>query len=266
MTASFKVIYNSIDGLYGIKSDESVVTWQELDDSLPEDPTTWTAQQRSYILGLMKTELQVSLNNFAIMPLGDSITGGYAGHSTYRKPLYYLLQSEYSDIDMVGYLNGPDDVTGDYDKNHAGFNTYTSSDVLGLMDNWILARDIPDIVILCIGHNDMVQSVPDATLDSNIRSIIDKCKNFNPLVNFLLCKIPQSTEASSAINNFNENYISDIVSDYTSSGMVISMVDLWTGFDTSEYTYDGVHPNELGESWIADKIYTPLSYMLEASS
>jgi lysophospholipase L1-like esterase len=41
-------------------------------------------------------------------------------------------------------------------------------------------------------------------------------------------------------------------------------VNLSAGFNPARYTYDGVHPNEQGERWIAKRYYKKLAGILRA--
>lgn len=43
----------------------------------------------------------------------------------------------------------------------------------------------------------------------------------------------------------------------------VILVDLWTGFNDSTDTVDGVHPNDLGNGKMADAWFEPLSQAIQ---
>jgi lysophospholipase L1-like esterase len=49
----------------------------------------------------------------------------------------------------------------------------------------------------------------------------------------------------------------------TTVGSSITVVDVWTGFDTKSMTGDGVHPNDTGNRGLAESWFAPLVDAIE---
>jgi hypothetical protein len=69
------------------------------------------------------------------------------------------------------------------------------------------------------------------------------------------------TECAQRVINLN-NAIPAWAKNKTTSASPITVVDLWTGFNTATDTGDGVHPNESGNAKIAASYYQPLYNVL----
>ena len=109
-----------------------------------------------------------------IMCIGDSITDGYGINGSYRKFLYNnLIEMGYT-IDMVGakgggwtptYTDEDTGVTFSYDDENTGYSGYAIKEYSGrsgiletLKSTDCLAQTTPDIVILQIGTNDVIDN------------------------------------------------------------------------------------------------------------
>ncbi|MBQ3566902.1 MAG: hypothetical protein IJA12_06960 [Oscillospiraceae bacterium] len=116
----------------------------------------------------------VAEETIKIMSIGDSITDGYGTDGSYRKFLYHnLTESGYS-IDMVGPnwswgdATYSDSTTGDnftYDAAHCGYSGYAIKEYSGrsgiletIQSGNYLSQYTPDIVILQIGTNDVIDN------------------------------------------------------------------------------------------------------------
>ena len=109
-----------------------------------------------------------------IMGVGDSITNGYGTDGSYRKFLYKNLTDKGYSIDMVGPewnwgdASYTDEETGEtftYDPAHCGYSGYSTVNFPGrngimetLQSNNALSTYNPDIVILQIGTNDVIDN------------------------------------------------------------------------------------------------------------
>ncbi|GIE95013.1 SGNH/GDSL hydrolase family protein [Paractinoplanes rishiriensis] len=92
-----------------------------------------------------------------VMPLGDSITWGIgsADRDGYRAALHRRLTSAGLDVDFVGSARngrGPD-------RDHEGHKGWTINQLAEHVEPW-LTRYQPDVILLHIGTNDLVQGVP----------------------------------------------------------------------------------------------------------
>ncbi len=109
-----------------------------------------------------------------IMCIGDSITDGYGINGSYRKFLYNNLTEMGYTIDMVGakgggwtptYTDEDTGVTFSYDDENTGYSGYAIKEYSGrsgiletLQSTDCLAQTTPDIVILQIGTNDVIDN------------------------------------------------------------------------------------------------------------
>ena len=111
-----------------------------------------------------------------IMLYGDSLMAGYG------LPQQYNLASELSkeikvNETMISFIN-------------ASISGNTSKNGLSRVD-WSLG-DSPDIVILCLGANDMLRGLDPALTKNNLDFIIDKFINNNALVILAGMQSPES--------------------------------------------------------------------------
>lgn len=109
-----------------------------------------------------------------IMSIGDSITDGYGTDGSYRKFLYKNLTDSGYNIDMVGpnwswgdttYTDPDTSETFTYDPAHCGYSGYSIKDYSGrngiletIQNGNYLSQYTPDIVILQIGTNDVIDN------------------------------------------------------------------------------------------------------------
>lgn len=109
-----------------------------------------------------------------IMSIGDSITDGYGVDGSYRKFLYHNLTEKGYSIDMVGpnwswgnadYTDSETSETFTYDAAHCGYSGYAIKEYSGrsgiletIKNGNYLSEHSPDIVILQIGTNDVIDN------------------------------------------------------------------------------------------------------------
>ena len=137
-----------------------------------------------------------------VMPLGDSITEMRGGTDSYRRTLWDMLvnQSGYS-VDFVGGQYGVRPTSGDplhwdYDLDHEGHSGFRADQIRDGLPGWVADAD-PDVVLLHIGTNDLMQgqSVDDAI--DEIGDLIDILRANNPNVAIVLAQIiPTFTAAT----------------------------------------------------------------------
>jgi acyl-CoA thioesterase I len=200
-----------------------------------------------------------------IMPLGDSITESAAGMPTYRYYLWHLAQSEGYRIDFVGSMRGAHEgppSSTDFDMDHEGHWGWRADEVLARLPEWA-ATASPDIVLLHIGHNDVCQG---QTLDSTVNevsAIIDALRTTNRKVAILLAQnIASLWPCHELIPEFIAR-LPALAGAKSSGESPISLVDQHTGFDPATMTWDGQHPNERGESLIAERWFVTLRVLLD---
>src|SRR5512135_1094283 len=157
-------------------------------------------------------------NPIKIMPFGDSITASFAPYSSYRCHLDHLLHAANIPFlytgsrttDSYGQVPPPcgDPLTA-FDPHNEGYSGAMAWDFLH-EDNWkggtintldnILGRqvafsdgtlraNIPDLVLMHLGTNDLGHGHPVPQIISDLGSLIDHFRAKNPRVAILLAQI-----------------------------------------------------------------------------
>ena len=207
-------------------------------------------------------EPRVFLSGVKVMPLGDSITEGWpdAQRVTYRFWLWKRLQLGGYDVDFVGSRTGVSSgqpLYTDWDQNHQGLSGWTADEVAAQATSWANAAQ-PDVVLLHIGTNDLLQSQSVSGTINEVKQIIDNLRVARPSVDIFLCKIIPSTVNASAFANFN-NQIPGVVAEKDTQQSRVIMVDQFTGFSATNDEFDGIHPNARGERKMSGKFYVSLT-------
>ena len=211
------------------------------------------------------TALPPSSTTAKIMPLGDSITESTAGMPTYRFFLWHLLQSERYRIDFVGSMEGAHDglpSNTNFDMDHEGHWGWRADEILARLPEWAAATS-PDIVLLHIGHNDLCQAQPIDGTVNEISAIIDVLRTTNPDVAILLA---QNIASMWACHTQMPEFIARLpvlAAAKSTEQSPVSIVDLHTGFEPATMTWDGQHPNERGESLMAERWFATLRPLLD---
>lgn len=202
-----------------------------------------------------------------VMPIGDSITEarGYydniAGYAGNRFWTYKQMQYGGYWPDMVGSMTG----------NFKGFSLYTNTDldheghwgwradeILAQIPTWA-ANAVPDVVLLHLGTNDLIQYQTPASTITEVGQIIDALRVANPNVKVLLAKlIPYTNEPNSGNIAVFNGLVPDLAASKTTVQSPVVVVDQNTGFSTASDTYDGIHPNASGEKKMADKWFAAI--------
>ena len=124
-----------------------------------------------------------------ILCIGDSITDGYGTDGSYRKFLYHnLTESGYS-IDMTGpnwswgdasYTDEETGETFSYDAAHCGYSGYAIKEYSGrngiletVQNGDYLTVYSPDVVILQIGTNDVIDNHELDKADERLETLVD---------------------------------------------------------------------------------------------
>lgn len=146
-----------------------------------------------------------------IMPLGDSITQGYASGEldpdrqiSYRKALWDKLVAAGYDVNFVGSLNSGSDLFDD--GNHEGHPGWTDDEIVngngvpaeGKLNEW-LALYQPHVVLLHIGTNGLDPS-PDDVAD-----ILDVIDNYSLDTYVILARIINQSTDNAIVTQFNDN-------------------------------------------------------------
>ncbi len=183
-----------------------------------------------------------------IQPLGDSITEGFLGLDSYRVPLWPLLAAQGCDVDFTGSVHTePDGVTDGDHEGHSGFRT---DEIEAQLAGWLVGN-APDVVLLHLGTNDILQSVATNVADQNLRDIIGLLRVANPNVTVLLAQVIPNEPANEAATLALNAAIATIAGDLDGPASPVLLVDHYTGYDGATLNADGIHPNATGEARMA---------------
>lgn len=208
-----------------------------------------------------------STSNNQILPIGDSrIDGARPAFESYRYELWKLLVDSELEFDLVGPYDD-DDHEGSYadyqgmtfDDDHAGVGGFQTEDVLETMNRILQASPQPNIVLLGIGGNDLLNEDPVDEIIDNINEIIDRLQSANDSVVIVLEQIAPGRSdfmTSQQIQRFHEfntsiAAVGEQQGTNSSPVIVVNMAANWT----DEYMADEVHYNEAGAAVVAQRYF-----------
>ena len=199
------------------------------------------------------------------MPLGDSITQADSHHSSYRRPLWNLLNQAGYRVEFVGsmqtHFGGPAPYA-DFDLDHEGHWGWRTDQVLVHINDWVRIAQ-PDIVLIHLGTNDLRagQSL-ESTMDE-LWDLIQALRQENPSIKVLLAQLIPIAGYEAEVEQLNQRIA--LVAEYMNiERSPVLLVDQFSGFkaDADHDTYDGLHPNEVGEQKLAERWFRALQQVL----
>jgi lysophospholipase L1-like esterase len=216
-----------------------------------------------------------------IMPLGDSGTAGtdyYTGTiGGYRDPLYKdLIASGVTNFLFVGVNNAGSasrSLTDANEANNNGFGGYKIADISNNLDAggyWITggggtgrAPNHPDIILLEIGANDIIQGASLTDIETGLNNLVQKLHTLTPnSVIFVAAIYPFNYAPTSTQNTEIQAYDSYIQNTLVPSLSYTRYVDNHTDFFNADGTVnslllgtDDIHPTRYGypvwaENWM----------------
>ncbi len=247
-------------------------------------------KQHALNIESLESRLSLSSDPIAILPLGDSITqaeyvpGNAARQQTsYRAPLQQML-GDHERYDFIGTQSTQCGGEGElpfpeFDSAHEGHWGWRADEILngpdanycggdggsGNLASWLSEYEVePDIVLLHIGTNDIIQALPPGhtagvndlsaaavqDVKQDIENIIDvlNANSTKPDFSILLATIiPGSLirEEAQAVNVE--------IQSIADANPNVTLVDQFANFDPATQTYDQVHPNASGEIQMASR-------------
>ena len=216
----------------------------------------------------------VTVTPIKIMPFGDSITTSKDPYSSYRCELDHSLHAagipfiyagtQTTNFDDHNPLCG--DPLSDYDHHHEGHSGAMAWDFLHT-DNWtgdpkytldyILSQNVPDMVLMHLGTNDLDQNHALSQIISDLGSLIDQFRAKNPQVIILIAQIIPCDPVQIGPWCFNVDDLNALIPGLAvQKNTVISpvvVVDQFTGFSRTADTMDGIHANSSGDAKMAAK-------------
>jgi acyl-CoA thioesterase-1 len=185
-------------------------------------------------LGCGSDSNPTSPSGVTVVALGDSITAGFGASSN---------------NDYVARLTAR---TGNSIFN-AGRIGDTTGDALNRLDSAVLSRN-PDIVIVFLGGNDVLQSIPMPTRVSNITTIVQRIRQDGAAVILI-------DMGSGVLDAFGGALPG--IANQTGSTLVTGVLE--GIFGVAGFMADPVHPNDAGHAIIADRIEPALRAALSAA-
>ncbi len=245
-----------------------------------------------------------------ILFLGDSITQGIGGQGSYRDPLIRLLRGENIeganpagtayDFSVLGSMTLPLDQADNsaYPQslalfpNHEGHSGWTADSILnghpapyppsgsGRLVDWLSAYPrLPDVVLLHIGSNDVIDETVDSTFvnrtRAEVKAMLDTLKAANPEVVVFLAKIIPLAFTNPAERR---HWVAAVDAINTSAALIadeanaaagapwVYPVDQNTGFDLATMTTNDGHPNDAGEAFMAANWFRSMQWFLDGKS
>lgn len=186
---------------------------------------------------------------------------GNESYESYRYELWKNLVDNNYNFDFVGrqkdYGTYEEYSGEEFDNDHEGAGGYESEDVLANIDEILAAISSPDIILLSIGGNDLLDGGnPPSEPISNIVQLVEKLQTHNYNVTIFLEQIaPANCETMNSslttnIIDFNSQIVS-IADNLTTNTSKVIALDMNSNFNES-YLADDVHYNEAGAKFIAD--------------
>ena len=199
-----------------------------------------------------------------IMAIGDSITYGVIGNGStesggYRTELWNLFTADGLATDFIGpRASGPSHI----DRDHAGMRGWRTDQILygrsteptaGNLDDWLNA-DTPDLVLLKIGTNDILQDFQLNTAPDRLSEIIDRITSKAPNAQIVVSSILpiDRTLDLQQVKTYN-SFIPGIVNSKVSQGKKVSFIDMFDKLTVSDLP-DQIHPSldgyvKMGNAW-----------------
>jgi lysophospholipase L1-like esterase len=231
-----------------------------------------TLSSRLIAAGLLSMSA-VSANAAATtyMPVGDSITEGKFVIGGYRLPLQNKLTAGGFSFDFVGKeddgapANDTGFSTGMSDPNHEGYGSFRVDETLnGGSEEGHTAPSIastlttyhPNVVLLMIGTNDILQGRDPATSAGTLDSLVGAIFANDAGVHLLLASITPLSDANADARAVAYNSaIPAIITKYKGMSDNITFVDMHAALNTTTDLSDGIHPTAAGFQKMADAWY-----------
>lgn len=187
-----------------------------------------------------------------ILCIGDSITDGYGTDGSYRKFLYHnLTESGYS-IDMTGpnwswgdasYTDEETGATFSYDAAHCGYSGYAIKEYPGrngiletVQNGDYLTVYSPDVVILQIGTNDVIDNHELDKADERLETLVDYIvENISSESDLFVTTIPYLDPNRSDVYSWFSNYrhSSDWQTNYSDDEVEVNVKNAVDGYNST---------------------------------
>jgi len=119
-----------------------------------------------------------------------------------------------------------------------------------------VAAERPDFLLVQLGFNDLAMVGPPEQTLRDLAEIIAEARAAQPAVTILVANIAGATAWGNewfhqAVEEYNARLPAELAA-HSSDRSPVALVDVHSGFDPADDTYDGIHPNPVGELAMAD--------------
>ncbi|MCH0562036.1 MULTISPECIES: SGNH/GDSL hydrolase family protein [unclassified Streptomyces] len=209
-----------------------------------------------------------------LMPVGDSMTIGSAGEHTWRYRMWQHLCATYGGpFTLVGTREALHDKATDTDSSYAYADPgFPRSHLAGWGEGWLHMADVvedavrtcrADVLLVSLGLIDLgFYTDPGQTAD-NVRRFVAAARTANPRVRMVILPVIPNIRAeadptfAAHVTRFNE-LLAKTIADLDAPGSPLLAASPPPSYDLHTDTYDGTHPNALGEHRIAEAFATAL--------
>ncbi|KAK2009271.1 fibronectin type III domain-containing protein [Colletotrichum eremochloae] len=221
-----------------------------------------------------------------VMIVGDSMSQGREGDFTWRYRLWQWMMEERIDFQFVGPYKGtktpevprppqlpapeaeptldnnvPIDLGGyavgvKFDSWHFSVWGQQATQCKDLVQDQV-GRFRPDYMLIMLGFNDMGWGVTDAkgTIVA-MEELINRTRAANPAIKLAIADVPQRTPVEGTeklapmVDRYNRLLWAS-ARNWATQQSPVELVEICNNYDCSHGSYDGLHPNALGEFQIA---------------
>lgn len=228
--------------------------------------TTYSTVDTSSAQTSSDNTVSASQSVIKVMPIGEITTSGGvpdSSSSAYRQ----ILADKYSSLNVkteyVGTQNTASAEMKDANIYHCGYTNATAKSILENEINNIIQCDTPDIIILMLGRNDIIQGTDVNDFLNYLAQTVDKLKSAYPSAKIFLPSVPPVRQSDGA----EQMSDSDIEKAYfegiklVASQKQVEFIDMSvsnSSLDSSCYTDAATsyaYPNKQGYEKIADVIF-----------
>ena len=201
-----------------------------------------------------------------ILPLGDSrVEGARPDFESYRYELWKNLRTNDWTVDLIGSRKDnasyPDFLDQCFDNEHEGTGGATTGDILNTLSN-VEFEIAPEVVLLGIGGNDLLNDIPVNQALNNIRQIVNTLQNeYGTVIIFIEQIAPgrsdfMTDEFTRSFDEFNRGValLPDVLSTENSPVIIVDMATDWS----DDFMADEVHYNEEGAKEVADRYFVAI--------
>jgi len=222
-----------------------------------------------------------------VMSFGDSITfGGSGSNGGYRGYLHTLLSPVIPNYQFEGASQSNPSSLPANQRRHNGYSSYPTKILENNLDGldsraftrfggadrnplggfWFpggngtgRAAQYPDMALILVGANDIFWGESNFETDisiplyeANLTSLVNKIQTLRPQCHVVVARISPWNGKATQVADINTK-VDSAVAALIAAGKKVSKVDLNTNFPANGLSGDGLHPSDVGYSWMAQR-------------